>query len=127
MNAVNRMSYQTYQGVSPPSILPSVMHPAMATPVTPPPTNPDAPPEWVKTLIAKVDSLTDRMSKLDTIEAAVTDMKNDMTSLRVQINEIEKSQQFLSDVFEENRNVSVNQNREINNVKMHLDKVLTQN
>ena len=52
-------------------------------------------------------------------------MKNGKTSLRVRIKEIEqKSTIVFSDAFEENKNMSVNQNREMNSLKMHLNKVL---
>ncbi|XP_069134363.1 uncharacterized protein [Argopecten irradians] len=58
-----------------------------------------------KTLISKVDSLSSKLSKLDTIERAIQDMSDDVKILKIRVDEVEKSQQFLDSKFEKQRNL----------------------
>ncbi|XP_033741885.1 uncharacterized protein LOC117328461 [Pecten maximus] len=85
--------------------------PPMATlntsqPSTPPPSS-DNPPAWaialISPLISKVDTLTSKLSKLDSLEKVFRDLHEDVKNLKVRLDDIEESQTFINRKFEETR------------------------
>lgn len=83
--------------------------------VNPPPaiTNDTNPPQWAQDILNKIESITSRLDKIDSIESAVRSMSvkldsvnKDVSEIRGRVMELEKSQQFLSDTFEEVKDMS---------------------
>ena len=84
---------------------------------------PDQPPEWAKTLISKVDTLTSKLNKLDTIANSVNGLHDDFQMLQIRVGELEKSQKFLSDHYDKEKKSTTKKTNDIDDLKSVVNKL----
>ncbi|XP_069114412.1 uncharacterized protein [Argopecten irradians] len=134
-NNCQNYPYQGYQNIVSPTLTnmqtPMMMYPGPVPPqavhVQPVPTHSsETTPGWALSLMEKVEGINKRLGKLDLIERSLSEVKTDVKNLGDRVGEVEKSQQFLSDKFEQDNKEMKSLSMEINSIKAHLDTTLLQ-
>ena len=82
----------------------------------------DKPPEWAKALISKVDTLTWKLNKLDTIANSVNGLHDDFQMLQMKVGELEKSKKFLNDHYDKEKKYTTKKTNDIDDLKSVVTK-----
>ncbi|XP_062616738.1 uncharacterized protein LOC134278435 [Saccostrea cucullata] len=86
-----------------------------------PVTSSGVPPQWAMEIFSRLDGISRRLEKLDSIESSLITMQNQVKSLTSRVSEVEKSQEFITKTVDDSDKNTRKALSEINNLKIALD------
>lgn len=79
------------------------------------------PPPWAQDISLQIQSVHKKLEKLDSIETSLSRMQGELNSLSTRVLEVEKSQQFISNSYDESTKTNAIALNELDNLKTSLE------